>query len=107
PRDAQLPGDRSLRHTLTGQPTDQRPVLHSDHSPIVVGVSTFRAPLLPSFQAPLTRGVVVLFTRLRPCPAPRPAVSSYLMAGLLARVPRGGEGREVGGTKGRGSTPFT
>jgi hypothetical protein len=26
------------RHTIGGQPADQRPVLHSDHSPIVEGV---------------------------------------------------------------------
>ena len=35
PRDAQPLRDPCLRHTLRSQPSDQRPVLQSDHSPIV------------------------------------------------------------------------
>ena len=35
PRDPQPLGDPRLRHPLRSQPPDQRPVLQSDHSPIV------------------------------------------------------------------------
>lgn len=38
PRDPQPCCDLRLRNALAGKPTDQRPVLQSDHSPIVVSV---------------------------------------------------------------------
>lgn len=36
-------------------PPDQRPILQSDHTPIVSRVFTFRAPFLSTLQAPPTK----------------------------------------------------
>lgn len=44
-----MAGNRRLRHAHCRKPPDQRPVLHSDHTPIVGRVFTSRAPSPSSF----------------------------------------------------------
>lgn len=49
PRDPQPLSNMRLRHALAGQPPDQRPVLQSDHSPIVE-CSLFKRRYCPVFE---------------------------------------------------------